>query len=227
MDEKHDVVTVSWATLLHLSAWPVRSCSLSWLSHSLSLQSLCSSCACMSWSGNVHAGFSAGSARLVCPVSSTCGSTSYPPAECCSRLLQLASKFPQKLFLQGLTHSLFWSPHAPNLQGSKAGSWAALSRTDTNQVHICKRKRDLTLCRHHAKGWLLWGRGTVWLPICVPLIQRMKTFPLVRAKVKPPAALHTSTLAQLGDCRCLLELQEVAAGVRAGGCFAVKQRVLQ
>lgn len=40
-----------------------------------------------------------------------------------------------KIFLQGLTHSLFWSPHAPYLLGGEAGNWDALCETSTNQVH--------------------------------------------------------------------------------------------
>lgn len=124
--------------LLHPSAWRMKSCSLSRLSCSLSLQAHCFSYTTVSWSGRggspcslFSVAYQSGlfvllAARVENPVSSWIVLQWVPASD---------KQIPQKIFLQGLTHSLFWSPCAPYLLGSEAGNWDALCETNTNHVH--------------------------------------------------------------------------------------------
>ncbi|XP_071672796.1 uncharacterized protein [Patagioenas fasciata] len=90
----------------------------------------------------------------------------------------------------------------------------------------CGTSTGRTLPRMGAKT-LRWLRGTrtVWLLICVPLIQQMKTFPWARAVGNPPAAPRGSGPARLrgpgaaGVCGGW----EVTPGARAAAGSAVQR----
>lgn len=98
-----------------------------------------------------------------------------------------------KILLPSLTHSLSWSPF---LQGGEAG--VNQHKAGAHRVPGWKNPGPT-----EGRGWL-WSGRTVQLLICVPLIQRMETFPWMRA-----VGTHTQNGTALnqpswGGCRCEL-----------------------
>lgn len=109
--------------------------------------------------------------RNVCALSGT-----WEPQAELGGFLHLTSTFLSKSFCKafptGCAGALF-------LLGGEAGA-APAKGTRRSSVG-----EALTLCRQRAKGWLLSGRRTVQLPVCVPFTQAMETFPWLRAVGKP------------------------------------------
>lgn len=79
--------------------------------------------------------------------------------------------------------------------------------------------------RHRTKDRLLCSTGTVWLLICVPLIQRVKTFPWARVVVNPPAVPRGSGPARLRGPGAASACggSEVTPGARAAAGSAVQR----
>lgn len=175
--------------LLHPSAWNVKSCSLSWLSHSLSLPTtllLLHSCLGLMGGKSVLtfqlclSGMLVLLARVENPISSCIVLQQIPASDKQSSL--------QKFFCKALPTACS-GVHVPHTcwEVRPTTGMLCVKPTQTKGMLYSSGEEDLTLRRHYAKDWLWCGRRTVWLLICVPLIQRMKTFPLMRAMVKPTA----------------------------------------
>lgn len=125
--------------------------------------------------------------RLRCPFSSTCGN---PSSSCCSSTGAWSADLSENVSARPSPQRVL-EPRAQQLLRGGAGDWDAPCAARTDRAHAALGRGE-----HRTKDRLLRGR-TVWLLICVPLIQQMKTFPWARAVVNPPAVSHGSEPARL------------------------------
>lgn len=170
------------------------------------------SCPC---TGGAHAHFAGFfvllAARVAAPLSWCCRRTGTRSADLSENLSARPSPRPK------------WSP-CPVPAGARLPRGCAVP----NQRRLsarCPGRGENTPCRHRTKDRLLRGTRTVWLLICVPLIQQMKTFPWARAVVNPPAVPRSSGPARLRGPGSASACggSEVTPGARAAAGSAVQR----
>lgn len=184
----------------------MKSCNLSWLSCSFSLQPYCSSCTTVSRCDRRE-----GPGSLSSSACQACLSSEQHVWEPCTSCVLLQQRVPPsnkiiplQTFLQGLTYSLLWSLHAPYLLGRKAGNWDASSETSTNQVHTAQVRGRLQPVQAPCQSLALVWQDS-WAPDLCAFNQEGENLSLEEKST----ALHTSTAAwlpeglRLQSSRCL------------------------